>query len=293
MNYRLTENKKVFNGETLYQIECIEDCKYAKVGELGGYIASYDNLADGAWVNKDVCVCDTSIVKGYVENGFVAGNSIVEGKVNGIVIRNSFVNKDSDLECVVIVYSSIYNSKYKAIKKGDYYLTCAMITKSCLSDTELRGQIAISDSSISKSLVEWQDIEDMYIEEGYLMERYKSDNFDETGEVEKRRVSTEPITKANEDVKNFWLNYIESFNEKDVKSSCDQLVDGTRDILTSEEEAERYISEITDMEEYYIRYYGKELMVALKMNLGNHNDSMQADMIQKLDELGYQLSRLD
>ena len=66
MNYRLTENKKVFNGETLFQIECIEDCKYAKVGELGGYIASYDNLADGAWVNKDVCVCDTSIVKGRV-----------------------------------------------------------------------------------------------------------------------------------------------------------------------------------------------------------------------------------
>ena len=64
MNYKLTENKKVFNGETLFQIECIEDCKYAKVGELGGYVASYANLADGAWVDKDVCVCDTSVVKG-------------------------------------------------------------------------------------------------------------------------------------------------------------------------------------------------------------------------------------
>ena len=38
MNYKLTENKKVFNGETLFQIKCIEDCKYAKVGELGGYV---------------------------------------------------------------------------------------------------------------------------------------------------------------------------------------------------------------------------------------------------------------
>jgi hypothetical protein len=70
-------------------------------------------------------------------------------------------------------------------------------------------------------------------------------------------------------------------------------LDGTRDFLTSDEEAARFIAEITDMEEYYNRYYGKELMVALKMNLGNHNDSMHADMIQKLDELGYQLSRLD
>jgi hypothetical protein len=168
-----------------------------------------------------------------------------------------------------------------------------MITKSCLSDTELRGHIAISDSSISKSLVEWQDIEDMYIEEGYLMERYKSDNFDETGEVKRRRISTEPITKADEDVKNFWQTYIESFNEQDVKSSSEQLLDGSRDFLTSDEEAERFIAEITDMEEYYIRYYGKELMSAVKLNLGNHEDSMQADVIQKLDELGYQLSRLD
>ena len=50
MNYRLTNNKKIFNGETLFQIEYVEDCKYAKSGELGGYIASYDNLVDGGWV---------------------------------------------------------------------------------------------------------------------------------------------------------------------------------------------------------------------------------------------------
>ena len=60
MNYKLTDNKWVFNGETLYQIECIEDCKWAKKGELGGYIASYENLEDGGWVNEDAFVCDTS-----------------------------------------------------------------------------------------------------------------------------------------------------------------------------------------------------------------------------------------
>jgi hypothetical protein len=125
------------------------------------------------------------------------------------------------------------------------------------------------------------------------MEHYKSENFDETGEVEKRRISSAPITKADEEVKNFWLNYIEAFNEKDAKSSFEQILDGTRDFLKSEEEAERFIEEITDMEEYYNRYFGKELMAAVKINLGNHNDSIQADIIQKLDELGYQLSRID
>lgn len=85
MNYRLTDNKKVFNGETLYQIECVEDCKWAKKGELGGYVAGYDNLEDGGWVGKIGCVCDSSIVSGCLVEGIVAGGSIVEGKVKGIL----------------------------------------------------------------------------------------------------------------------------------------------------------------------------------------------------------------
>lgn len=293
MNYKLTENKKFFNGETLYQIECVEDCKYAKVGELGGYIASYDNLADGGWVNYDSCVCDTSVVKGYVENGFVAGNSIVEGKVMGIVVRNSFVDKDSEMIGAVITKSCIYNSRYKAIKKGEYFLSCVMITKSCLDDTELYGHISISDSSISKSSIEWQDIENMVIEEDYLMEYYKSDDFDETGEILTRRISAEPVTKADEDVKQFFLNYVESFNENDVKSSCEQTLDGTRDMLTNEEEGKRFIAEITDMEDYYNRFYGETLMEAIKLNLGDHNDSMRAEIVQKLNEAGYKYTHIE
>jgi hypothetical protein len=211
----------------------------------------------------------------------------------GIVVRNSFVDKDSEMIGAVITKSCIYNSRYKAIKKGEYFLSCVMITKSCLDDTELYGHISISDSSISKSSIEWQDIENMVIEEDYLMEYYKSDDFDETGEILTRRISAEPVTKADEDVKQFFLNYIESFNENDVKSSCEQVLDGTRDMLTNEEEGKRFIAEISDMEDYYNRFYGETIMEAIKSNLGDHNDSMRAEIVQKLNEAGYKYTHIE
>ena len=145
MNYRiLFENKEVFNGETLYQIECVEDCKWAKKGELGGYIASYDNLEDGGWVAGNACVCDTSIVSGYIEEGCVAGNSVVEGKVKGLVIRNSFVDKDCDLENVLIINSSIYESKYESFKKKNYPLTGLLVAASLVSEVEMFGTVEIT-----------------------------------------------------------------------------------------------------------------------------------------------------
>jgi hypothetical protein len=228
MNYKLTDNKIVFNGETLYQIECIRDCKWAKKGELGGYIASYNNLEDDGWVAEDACVCDTSIVSGYLEEGCVAGNSVVEGKVKGVVIRNSFVDKDCDLENVLIINSSIYDSKYESFKKGDYPLTRLVVVYSCVSEVEINGSVAIFRSSVEKSKVEWQTISDMKIKEGYLMEDFEIPETQETGEVGSRRVNDEVVTKVDEDTKRKFEEYADGLELEDNE---EEEYEGFEDLL--------------------------------------------------------------
>ena len=286
MNYRLTENKKVFNGETLFQIECIEDCKYAKVGELGGYIASYDNLADGAWVNKDVCVCDTSVVRGYVENGFVAGGSIVNGKVCGIIIRNSFIDEDTDLDSAIVIHSNVYRTKAIALKHDEHNLSFVSIFNSSVLNSELKGQTSISDSIIDKSLVEWQNIESLNIEEGYLVEYYESDDFEETGELYSRRIREEKVTQIDSEVKSIWESFKQSLDEMDEESLHEMYHE--RNTFSKEQEIELFLTGITNMEEYYNRFFGEELMSMIKVHLGYHDNSLKADMIQNLDEMGYQ-----
>ena len=286
MNYRLTDNKKIFNGETLFQIECIEDCKYAKVGELGGYIASYDNLADGAWVNKDVCVCDTSVVKGYVENGFVAGGSIVNGKVCGIIIRNSFIDEDTDLDSAIVIHSNVYGTKAIALKHGEYNLSFVSIFNSSVLNSELKGQTSISDSIIDKSLVEWQNIESLNIEEGYSVEYYESDDFEETGELYSRRIREEKVTQIDSEVKSIWESFKQSLDEMDEESLHEMYHE--RNTFSNEQEIELFLTGITNMEEYYNRFFGEELMSMIKVHLSYHDNSLKADMIQNLNEMGYQ-----
>lgn len=240
MNYKLTDNKIVFNGETLYQIECVKDCKWAKKGELGGYIASYNNLEDDGWVAEDACVCDTSIVSGYLEEGCVAGNSVVEGKVKGVVIRNSFVDKDCDLENVLIINSSIYDSKYESFKKGDYPLTRLVVVYSCVSEVEINGSVAIFRSSVEKSKVEWQTISDMKIKEGYLMEDFEIPETQETGEVGSRRVSDEVVTKVDEETKRKFEEYADGLELEDNE---EEEYEGFEDLL-NEKLGESVYSEV-------------------------------------------------
>ena len=182
----MTDNKKVFNGETLYQIESVEDCKWAKKGELGGYVAGYGNLEDGGWVGKIGCVCDSSVVSGCLVEGLVAGGSVVEGKVKGVVIRNSFVDKDCDLDCAWVINSSVYNSSCSPMYYKEEQLTLVMITNSCINDTEMYGFVNVVRSSIEKSYLEWQHLIFMNIEDGYLMEDYVDDDFEKTMKADEK-----------------------------------------------------------------------------------------------------------
>lgn len=282
MNYRLTDNKKVFNGETLYQIECVEDCKWAKKGDLGGYIAGYSNLEDGGWVGKIGCVCDSSVVCGCLVEGLVAGGSVVEGKVKGVVIRNSFVDKDCDLDCAWVINSSVYNSNSKALYYKENNLSLVMLLNSCVNDTEMYGFVNVVRSSIEKSYLEWQYLIFMNIEDGYLMENYVDDDFEKTGEVKTRKVGTERIAKADEEVKSEFIEIAEKCERGEYEEYFKEL-----------KSKQRGLEEFESFNEFYEYNNDMEFIDIIYKNLEEYKTDeteMTGWRKRELNKLGYQLS---
>lgn len=65
--FELTKNYVVNEfGTKLYQIKCTKTFKYAKEGELGGYIEKEENLSQegNAWVLGNALVYDNARVSG-------------------------------------------------------------------------------------------------------------------------------------------------------------------------------------------------------------------------------------
>ena len=51
-HFKLTAETKInIFGKTLYRIECVIDCKWAKAGDKGGWLEKEDNLSGYAWVS--------------------------------------------------------------------------------------------------------------------------------------------------------------------------------------------------------------------------------------------------
>ena len=76
-HFKLTnETKANAFGVTLFRIECTIDCKWAKVGDKGGWIEKETNLDGDAWVCGDAKVYGDAWVCG---NAKVCGNAEVCG----------------------------------------------------------------------------------------------------------------------------------------------------------------------------------------------------------------------
>ena len=57
-HFKLTNETKInIFGVTLFRIECTLDCRWAKVGDKGGWVEKEDNIRDSAWVCGDAEVC--------------------------------------------------------------------------------------------------------------------------------------------------------------------------------------------------------------------------------------------
>ena len=109
-HYKLTKNTKVEFGITLFQIKATVDFKWAKKGELGGWIEKEDNLEqDGnAWVYGDAQVYGNARVYGDARvygNAQVYGNARVYGDAQ--VYGNARVYGDAQVYGDARVYGKL------------------------------------------------------------------------------------------------------------------------------------------------------------------------------------------
>lgn len=81
-HFELTDETIEVAGNTLHRIRCTRDCKWAKTGDLGGFIEKEDNLSGDAWVAGNAWVSGTARVSGTAwvyDNAQVSGNAWVSG----------------------------------------------------------------------------------------------------------------------------------------------------------------------------------------------------------------------
>lgn len=103
-HFELTDETIEVAGNTLHRIRCTRDCKWAKTGDLGGFIEKEDNLSGDAWVAGNAWVSGTARVSGNAwvyDNAQVAGNARVSGNawVSGTaqVSGNAWVSGDAQV----------------------------------------------------------------------------------------------------------------------------------------------------------------------------------------------------
>lgn len=78
-HFKLTNETKVnIFGVKLFRIECTVDCKWAKVGDKGGWVEKEDNIqGDSAWVGGEAEVSGEARVGG---SAWVGGSARVGGE---------------------------------------------------------------------------------------------------------------------------------------------------------------------------------------------------------------------
>lgn len=127
--FELTTDTINYEGETLYRIRALEDFADVKKGDLGGYVASTNNIPNvaphTAWVYDDSILAGTSMIVG---SGKVMNSSILKGDASitdGAIVTDRSVIKDKS---VVIGSVRIFN---KAVIRD------AACIKSCDSEQYL------------------------------------------------------------------------------------------------------------------------------------------------------------
>ena len=76
-HFELTDETIEVAGKTLHRIRCTRDCKWAKTGDLGGFIEKEDNLSGNAWVSDNARVSGDARVSGNDDHcGFDVFGSI-------------------------------------------------------------------------------------------------------------------------------------------------------------------------------------------------------------------------
>ena len=135
--YCLTDNTIYITGNRHYQIKALKDFGKVKKGDLGGYIASEDNLSQtgncwvfqNAMVSGNAKVLENAEIRGNVsmyDNSMVSGNSICDGNIylcdNCRITGYAVVNGNSIMiknNAIIGGYSQILSTDKSSIVGGD------------------------------------------------------------------------------------------------------------------------------------------------------------------------------
>lgn len=128
-NYILTNDTIKIEEHRLYRIKCIKAFKNVKEGEIGGFIESYDNLDENAWVYDNAKVygyakvygnakiCGNSVICGYskvYDNAYVTDNAMMFGNPN---VHGNTVIYDNATVCG---YAEVYGNAHVYGKANVY-----------------------------------------------------------------------------------------------------------------------------------------------------------------------------
>lgn len=120
-NYELTNIVKHVNGHVVYRIKCVNEFKcqdkVIKVGQLGGFIESEDNLSDNAWVDDDSVIYGDSEVS---DNAYICDNSRVYD--SALVFDDAYICDNSEVCGNAWVFGKAYVS-HKSVIFGSARVT--------------------------------------------------------------------------------------------------------------------------------------------------------------------------
>lgn len=151
--YELRTNDTItIHGKIHYRIRALKDFKnekgsyYVKKGELGGYVASENNLShEGtAWVADDALVTDDALIEGHAlvkdnaqvkDNAHVIGNSVVTHSSivesdavikDGQIFDNALISGNAIIDCDATIAGDA-----QVFRSGDYQVFKTVWDKYC------------------------------------------------------------------------------------------------------------------------------------------------------------------
>lgn len=190
--FKLTDEKKTMeDGTEVYRIEALKDFRDVKVGYLGGFVESEDNLSfeenDTSWVYDDAVTYGTSKVEdnsivykgGIVKDTHVLNDSSVsyestvinsiiqEARVQSSTLKDSSVFSSkigqSDIEDSSVVFSDIgdTNMKHSFIESSTSTYGSVFVDSHIENETLKEENLVSYDSRVPKLDLSDNDLEDL------------------------------------------------------------------------------------------------------------------------------------
>ena len=145
--YELTDITKEYKGKTLYRIRALKDFKGVKIGDLGGWVETENNLSQKGecWIYDDAICMDNARMYNNAEmhhNTKMYDNSIMYN--NSKIYHNSTMHNNSKMyDCSKMYdYSAMYN--YSAM----YDNTIISDRSRMYNDAKMHNNAKIYDNSV-------------------------------------------------------------------------------------------------------------------------------------------------